>query len=158
MAAKPKPLKEGDSAPDFRMESDDGTVAKADFKGRNLVLYFYPRDNTPGCTKEACGFNEHLKAFAKADTGVVGVSRDSVKSHGNFRAKFDLAFALGADADGVVTENYGVWVEKQNYGRKYMGIERATFLIDKKGKIARIWRKVKVAGHVEEVLAAAKGL
>jgi len=152
------PLKEGDKAPKFDMETADGKVRLADFKGQNLVLYFYPKDNTPGCTKEAIGFNDSLKAFKKGNTAIVGVSRDSIKGHGNFSDKYDLAFPLGSDADGDVTEAYGVWVEKKNYGRTYMGIQRSTFLIDKAGKIVKIWRNVRVAGHVEDVLEATKAL
>ena len=151
-------LHEDDPAPDFDMETDDGRIGLAALKGKAVVLYFYPRDNTPGCTRQAQGFNENLKAFGEAGVAVVGVSRDSVKSHGNFRSKYSLDFPLGSDVDGDVCEAYGVWVEKKNYGRTYMGIERSTFLIGKDGKIARIWRKVKVAAHVEEVLAATRQL
>jgi peroxiredoxin len=146
-------------APDFDMPSDGGgRVRLGDFKGRKLVLYFYPKDDTSGCTTEAKGFTEAAAAFADAGAAVVGVSRDPVASHDKFKAKYALNFTLGSDEDGVVTEAYGVWVEKSMYGRKYMGIDRSTFLIDAEGRIARAWRKVKVPGHVSEVLAAASGL
>ena len=151
-------LQEGDKAPDFDMETDQGTVSLSQYRGGKLVLYFYPKDSTPGCTKEAEGFTAQRTAFVGAKATIIGVSRDSAKAHANFRAKYDLAITLGSDANGRVTQDYGVWVEKKNYGRIYMGIERSTFLIDADGKIAKIWRKVKVAGHVEEVLNAAKAL
>jgi peroxiredoxin Q/BCP len=122
------------------------------------VLYFYPKDDTSGCTAEACGFRDNFPKFGRIDAIVIGVSRDSVESHEKFKKKYKLNFPLAADADGKATEAYGVWVEKSMYGRKYMGIERATFLIDGKGVIRRVWRKVKVPGHVEEVLGAVKGL
>jgi thioredoxin-dependent peroxiredoxin len=147
----------GDKAPDFRMDGDAGTIALADFAGRKLVLYFYPKDDTPGCTTEGKAFSALESQFAAADTAIVGVSRDSVASHAKFRAKQGLTIALGSD-DGSVTEAYGVWVEKSMYGKKYMGIERATFLIDRNGRIAEVWPKVKVPGHAEAVLAAAKAL
>src|SRR6185312_1493948 len=142
MAAKKTiELEEGDSAPDFTLPTDgDGKLSLKKLRGAPVVLYFYPKDDTSGCTAEACGF------------------RDSVASHDKFKKKHGLNFTLASDAEGEVTEAYGVWVEKSLYGRKYMGIERATFLIDPKGKIARIWHKVKVPGHVEAVLAAAKEL
>ena len=148
----------GDSAPDFSLAGDTGPVTLSASSGRKLVLYFYPKDDTPGCTTESKDFSAHLAAFAAADTDVVGVSRDSVAAHAKFRAKHGLTTALGADADGLVTEAYGVWVEKSMYGKKYMGIERATFLIDRGGRIARVWNKVKVPGHAAEVLAAAQAL
>lgn len=147
----------GDQAPDFRMDGDTGTIALADFSGRNLVLYFYPKDDTPGCTTEGKAFSALEAEFAAADTAIVGVSRDSVASHAKFRAKQGLTIALGSD-DGSVTEAYGTWVEKSMYGKKYMGIERATFLIDRSGRIAQVWPKVKVPGHAEAVLAAARAL
>ena len=149
----------GDKAPDFNAPTDGGGKLKlSSLKGRKVVLYFYPKDDTPGCTKEACGFRDSLASLADAGTVVVGVSRDSVKRHDNFKAKYDLPFQLVADEDGAVCEAYGVWVEKMNYGRTYMGIERATFLIDAKGKVAEVWRKVKVNGHVEAVTRAAAAL
>ncbi|MEZ5669493.1 MAG: thioredoxin-dependent thiol peroxidase [Alphaproteobacteria bacterium] len=149
----------GDKAPDFSMPTDDGgAVSLADLKGRTIVLYFYPKDDTPGCTKEACGFRDAMPDFSAVDAVVIGVSKDSPGSHDKFKAKFDLNFALGSDQDGTVCEAFGTWVEKSMYGRKYMGIDRATFLIDKSGVVRNVWRKVKVPGHVEEVLAAAKAL
>lgn len=149
----------GEQAPNFSLPTDeDSTLTLADFKGTHLVLYFYPKDDTPGCTKEAIGFSDHQDAFAAANTKVVGVSRDTVTKHAKFRAKHDLTVALGADEDGKVTEDYGVWVEKNMYGKTYMGIERATFLIDKKGIVRQVWRKVRVKNHVEAVLEAAQAL
>jgi peroxiredoxin Q/BCP len=149
----------GSKAPDFTLATDGGgKIGLKDFKGKTVVLYFYPKDNTPGCTKEACEFSESMPDFSKVKAEIVGVSKDSVKSHDGFKKKFGLKFRLGADEDGKVCEAYGTWVEKSMYGRKYMGIERATFLIDGKGIIRGIWHKVKVPGHVEEVLAAAKAL
>jgi thioredoxin-dependent peroxiredoxin len=152
-------LEVGDKAPSFSLATDGGgKVTSASLKGKNVILYFYPKDDTSGCTAEACGFRDSHPNFKKADAVVIGVSRDSVASHDKFKTKYDLNFQLGADEAGKVTEDYGVWVEKSMYGRKYMGIERATFLIDGKGVIRGIWRKVKVPGHVEEVLKAVKGL
>ena len=149
----------GDTAPDFTMPTDGGgEVSLAKLKGRPVVLYFYPRDDTPGCTKEACGFRDNFPDFKGVDAEIIGVSRDTVGKHDKFKAKYDLPFTLGADEDGAVTEAYGVWVEKSMYGRKSMGIERATFLIDTDGRIAKVWRKVKVPGHVDEVLEAVKAL
>jgi peroxiredoxin Q/BCP len=149
----------GEKAPDFTMPSDGGgEVSLAGLKGKNVILYFYPKDDTPGCTKEACGFRDALPDFTGANAAIVGVSKDSVARHDKFKAKYDLPFTLGADEDGSVCESYGTWVEKNMYGRKYMGIERATFLIDADGVVRGIWRKVKVKGHVEEVLDAAKAL
>lgn len=149
----------GDRAPDFTMPADaGGTIKPADFKGKPVILYFYPKDDTSGCTKEACGFNDALAAFGKTRTAVIGISRDSVASHDKFKKKYGLKFQLGSDHEGKVSEAYGTWVEKSMYGRKYMGMERSTFLIDGKGVIRAIWRKVKVPGHVDEVLAAANGL
>ncbi|MEQ8604504.1 MAG: thioredoxin-dependent thiol peroxidase [Marivibrio sp.] len=148
-------VQEGDKAPDFTLPTDGGgRISLSDLKGEWVVLYFYPRDDTPGCTKEACGFNEALPAFEKLNAKVIGVSRDSVAKHDKFKAKYDLGFPLGADEDGSVCEAYGVWVEKNMYGKKSMGIERSTFLIDPDGKIAKVWRKVKVPGHVDAVREA----
>ena len=147
-------LKAGDAAPDFDMAADGGRVALGDFKGKTLVLYFYPKDDTSGCTNEAKAFTEAGADFAAAGTTIVGVSKDSVANHARFKAKYDLNFTLGSDPDGAVVEAYGVWVEKAMYGRKYMGIERSTFLIDGRGIVRRVWRKVKVPGHAAEVLAA----
>jgi peroxiredoxin Q/BCP len=159
MSAKQGGPQEGDKAPAFSMATDGGgSVSLAKLKGKNVVLYFYPKDDTSGCTAEACGFRDNFPKFGRIDAIVIGVSRDSVESHEKFKKKYKLNFPLAADADGKATEAYGVWVEKSMYGRKYMGIERATFLIDGKGVIRRVWRKVKVPGHVEEVLGAVKGL
>ncbi|EDP65953.1 Redoxin [alpha proteobacterium BAL199] len=150
-------LQIGDKAPDFTMPADGGgEVSLASLKGRPVVLYFYPRDDTPGCTTEACGFRDALPDFSKVDAAIVGVSRDTVAKHDKFKAKYELPFTLGSDESGAVTEAYGVWVEKSMYGRKSMGIERATYLIDGAGVIRGVWRKVKVKGHVDEVLAAVK--
>ena len=151
-----KELKEGAKAPAFRMESTDGPVTLASFKGKPLVLYFYPKDDTPGCTTEALDFTALAKDFAKAGAAVVGVSKDTMARHEKFAAKHTLGVTLASDEDGATCEAYGVWVEKQNYGRTYMGIQRATFLIGPDGKILRIWPKVRVKGHAEEVLAAVR--
>ena len=149
---------EGGAAPDFEVEGPSGPIRLADFKGKTLVLYFYPKDDTTGCTKEAQEFSALAPEFAKAGVGLVGVSKDSLKAHAKFTAKYDLKLPLGSDPEGAVVEAYGSWVEKSLYGRKYMGIDRSTFLIDGDGVIQRVWRKVKVAGHAAEVLAAAKAL
>ena len=152
-------LKIGDKAPDFVLPGDGGTNVKLSaLKGRKVVVYFYPKDDTSGCTKEACGFNDALPDFGRVAAEIVGISRDPVASHDKFVRKYGLRFRLGADLDGKACEAYGTWVEKSMYGRTYMGIERATFLIDEKGIVRGVWRKVKVPGHVEEVLAAAKAL
>ncbi|RAK61459.1 peroxiredoxin [Phenylobacterium hankyongense] len=150
-------LTEGAAAPDFELESPDGPIRLADFKGKTLVLYFYPKDDTTGCTREAQDFTAAAADFAKAGATVVGVSKDSVKSHAKFAAKYDLAVRLAADPEGAVIERYGVWVEKSMYGRQYMGIERATFLI-RDGVVRRAWRKVKVANHAQQVLQAVQAL
>ena len=145
----------GDKAPDFSMPSDGGaTVSLSDFKGRNLVLYFYPKDDTPGCTKEAIGFTESKTEFDALNTSIVGVSKDTPAKHDKFIAKHDLKIALGSDETGEMIESYGVWVEKNMYGKKYMGIERATYLIGPDGTILEIWRKVRVKDHVAKVLTA----
>ncbi len=150
---------EGAKAPDFKMPTDGGgTVSLKDLKGKPVVLYFYPKDDTSGCTKEACGFRDALPDFSRVKAEVIGVSRDPVKSHDKFKTKHGLNFVLASDEEGKVSEAYGTWVEKSMYGRKYMGMERATFLIDGAGKVRRVWRKVKVPGHVEEVLEAVKAL
>ena len=148
---------EGAQAPDFELESADGPVRLSDFAQRTLVLYFYPKDDTPGCTTEAKDFSALADDFAKAGATVVGVSKDSVKRHQNFAAKYGLAVRLASDPEGQVIERYGSWVEKSLYGRQYMGIDRSTFLIQD-GVIRRIWRKVKVANHAQQVLDAAKAL
>lgn len=152
-------LKEGDNAPDFQMDASRGrTVSLAALKRKPFVLYFYPKADTPGCTKEACGFSEALGQFEGAGLTIIGVSRDPVKKLDKFAEKYDLTFPLASDEAGRVTEAYGVWVEKSLYGKTYMGIDRTTFLIGADGKIARIWKKVKVPGHVDAVLEAAKDL
>lgn len=148
-------LKEGSKAPDITLETDSGEKLKlSSLKGKQVVLYFYPKSDTPGCTTEACEFRDHSPAFAKKDAVIIGISPDAVKAQTKFKTKYDLPFTLLADADHTAAEKYGVWVEKSMYGKKYMGIERSTFLIDKDGKIAKIWSKVKPAGHAEEVLSA----
>jgi thioredoxin-dependent peroxiredoxin len=151
-------LKAGDPAPDFDLPTETGRVSLAALKGKTVVLYFYPKDDTTGCTAEAQAFTAAADDFAKAGAVVVGVSKDSVKRHANFRTKYDLKVELGSDEAGEVIERYGVWVEKSMYGRKYMGIERATFLIDKAGRISQVWHKVKVPGHAAEVLKAVQAL
>jgi peroxiredoxin Q/BCP len=151
-------LGDGDKAPDFELLAADGKpVQLADFAGRKLVLYFYPKDDTSGCTKQAIDFNALRADFAKAGTDILGVSPDSVASHLKFRKKYDLALPLASDEAKGTLNAYGVWMQKSMYGRKYMGVERTTFLI-KDGRIARTWRKVSVPGHAEEVLEAAKNL
>ena len=148
-------LQVGDRAPDFTMETDGGgSVSLSHLKGRKVVLYFYPKDDTSGCTKEACAFRDLMPEFNAVNAVVIGVSKDSVASHDKFKAKHGLPFQLACDADGKVCEDYGVWVEKSMYGRKYMGIERATFFIDEDGLVREIWRKVKVPGHVDAVIEA----
>ena len=149
----------GQMAPDFAFDLADGTRGTiSDWRGQTLVVYFYPKDDTPGCTKEAQGFSALAEDFAAADTAVVGISKDSVKSHAKFAGKYDLAITLGSDSDGSVCDAFGVWVEKSMYGRNYMGIERATFLIDAAGKILKVWRKVKVPGHAESVLESVRAI
>ena len=148
----------GDQAPAFDMATDTGQVSLAGLKGRPFVLYFYPKDDTTGCTNEAIAFTAAKADFDKAGVAVVGVSKDSIAAHGKFRSKHGLAIELGSDPEGAVIESYGVWVQKSMYGRSYMGIERATFLIDGEGVIRQVWRKVKVPGHAAEVLAAAQAL
>lgn len=149
----------GEKAPSFDLPTDAGTQFRLSAqKGRLVVLYFYPKDDTSGCTTEAKDFSSHVEDFDKAGAAVIGVSPDSVASKAKFRKKHTLSVALAADEDKAVATAYGVWVEKSMYGRKYMGVERSTFLIDGKGKIAKIWRKVKVPGHAAEVLAAVKAL
>jgi thioredoxin-dependent peroxiredoxin len=149
----------GDKAPDFRLATDAGeTVSRASLKGRPYVLYFYPKDDTSGCTREALDFSATARKFAAAGVFVLGVSRDSLESHEKFRRKHKLKVMLASDPDIAAAQAWGVWGEKSLYGRKYMGIERATFLVDAQGRIAAAWRKVKVPGHVEAVLAAANQL
>ncbi|NIZ61593.1 peroxiredoxin [Sedimentitalea sp. CY04] len=153
-------LNPSDPAPDFTLPlaQDGGDISLSDLRGKAIVLFFYPRDNTPGCTKESIGFSNQLQAFADAGALVYGISRDSLKKHDNFIAKHELTTPLLSDAGGTTCEDYGTWKEKTLYGKKHWGIERSTFLIDAEGRIAKIWRKVKVDGHVEEVLAATQAL
>jgi peroxiredoxin Q/BCP len=149
----------GDKAPSFTLPADGGgTISLKDFKGKTVVLYFYPKDDTSGCTAEACAFRDALPDFSKVKAEIIGISKDPVKKHDKFKAKYDLNFPLGADEDLKTCEAYGVWVQKSMYGRKYMGIERSTFVIDGKGVIRNVWRKVKVPGHAEAVLEAAAAL
>lgn len=152
-------VEEGKAAPAFTLTADDGQkVRLAQLKGAPVVLYFYPRDDTPGCTKEACAFRDRKDELAKLGVHVLGVSPDTVESHVKFRDKFELNFPLLADADHNVAEKYGAWREKNMYGKKSMGIQRSTFLINAQGKIAKVWRRVKVDGHDQEVIDAAKSL
>jgi peroxiredoxin Q/BCP len=151
-------LAAGDQAPDFTLPTDHGEISLAGLKGRKVVLYFYPKDDTSGCTVEAQDFTRLLADFEKAGTTVIGVSKDSVKSHAKFRAKYELAHTLASDEGLEMLTTYGVWQEKSMYGRKYMGIQRDTFLIDADGRIAQAWHKVKIAGHADEVLGAARAL
>jgi len=146
---------EGDKAPDFELATADGPIRLADYARKTLVLYFYPKDDTTGCTREAQDFTALAADFAQSGAAVVGVSKDTVAKHQKFAAKYDLNVTLASDPDGEVIERYGSWVEKTLYGRQYMGIDRSTFLI-KDGVIDRIWRKVKVAGHAQQVLEAAR--
>lgn len=153
--SKDRILKEGDTAPNFKVETDSGeTLELKKLKGRNVVLYFYPKADTPGCTKEACAFRDNLPEFGKAGTVILGVSPDKVDKQARFKQKYELPFTLLADTEKEIAQAYGVWQEKKNYGRTYMGVVRTTFIIDKNGKISKIFPKVKVAGHAEEVLAA----
>ena len=152
-----KELKTGDAAPSFSLPANgDRKVSLADYAKRKLVIYFYPKDNTPGCTTEAIDFTAAVKDFDKANTDIVGVSADSVKKHDNFIEKHNLGITLLSDEQQDMLHAYGVWVEKSMYGRNFMGIERATFLVGTDGKIEQIWRKVKVKGHVDAVLQAAR--
>ncbi len=155
MANSPQP---GDSAPEFTLPGDGAsTISLKGLRGKKVVLYFYPKDDTSGCTLEAKNFNDSKAAFAKAGAEIIGVSPDNVASHDKFKKKYDLDFALASDESKAMLEAYGVWVEKSMYGKKYMGVERSTFLIGADGKIAAVWSKVKVPGHVDEVLKAAQG-
>jgi peroxiredoxin Q/BCP len=152
-------LSAGDRAPNFKLATDEGDgVSRAALKGKPFVLYFYPKDDTTGCTKEAMDFSSAAAKFAKLGIAVIGISKDSVASHEKFRKKYKLKITLASDPDIKTAEDWGVWVEKSLYGRKYMGMERATFLVDAKGVIVQAWHKVKVPGHVEAVLAAARAL
>jgi len=152
-------IEPGQPAPDFTLPTDGGgSVSLKELRGRKVVLYFYPKDDTPGCTTEACAFRDALPDFTGLDATVIGVSKDSVARHDKFKAKHGLPFTLASDEEGTVCEAYGTWIEKSMYGRSYMGIDRATFLIDGEGIVRGVWRKVKVKGHVEEVLEAARAL
>jgi peroxiredoxin Q/BCP len=152
-------LNEGDPVPDVKMDTPEGkAVSPADFRGQKLVLYFYPKDDTSGCTREAQDFTALAEEFEKAGTWLLGVSKDDVKSHAKFTEKYGLKVPLASDREGAACEAFGTWVEKSMYGRKYMGIERATFLVDRDGVVKRVWRKVKVPGHAQEVLEAAREL
>ena len=148
----------GSPAPAFTLETPEGPVSLSDFAGQKLVLYFYPKDDTSGCTAEAIAFSGLADDFRNAGTTVIGVSKDSVASHKKFATKHNLTIRLGADPEGTTVEAYGAWVEKSMYGKKYMGIDRSTFLIGPDGKVAALWRKVKVPGHADAVLKAAKAL
>ncbi|HEX8669852.1 MAG TPA: peroxiredoxin [Allosphingosinicella sp.] len=152
-------VNEGDPIPDVALEGADGkALSPADFKGQKLVVYFYPKDDTSGCTREAQDFTALADAFRNAGTWILGVSKDDPKSHAKFTAKYELQVPLASDRDGSVCEAFGTWVQKSMYGRKYMGIDRATFLVDRDGVVKRVWRKVKVPGHAQEVLEAARAL
>lgn len=149
----------GQTAPDFTLPTDGGkTLSLSELRGKKVVLYFYPKDDTSGCTAEACGFRDALPDFSKVDAVILGLSKDSVKKHDKFKEKYELPFTLLSDEEGEVCAAYGTWVEKSMYGRKYMGIERATFLIDEQGVVRQVWRKVKVPGHAEAVLKAVEAL
>jgi peroxiredoxin Q/BCP len=151
-----KTLVPGDKSPVFKGMTADGPISLNDFKGEKFILYFYPKDDTPGCTLEACAFRDNLPKFKKLKTKVFGVSKDNLKSHAKFVDKYELPFTLISDEDGSICEAFGTWIEKSMYGRKYMGIDRATFLIDEKGIIQNLWRKVKVTGHIDEILEELK--
>lgn len=152
-------IEAGVAAPDFTLPADGGAaVALSAFRGKPVILYFYPKDDTSGCTKEACGFRDLFPDFSAADAVVIGVSKDGAASHDKFKEKYQLPFILASDEDASVAQAYGVWVEKSMYGRAYMGMDRATFLIDREGVVREVWRKVKVTGHVEKVLKALKAL
>ena len=147
----------GSAAPAFAAPTNDGgSLSLESLRGKAVILYFYPRDDTPGCTREAQEFTEALPAFADAGAVIVGVSKDTAAKHDKFREKYGLPFTLVSDAESDICERYGVWVEKKNYGKTYMGIERATFLIDPEGTVAKVWRRVKVPGHVDKVLEAVR--
>lgn len=152
-------IKVGNKAPDFTLETDGGGKVKlSDLKGKKVVLYFYPKDDTPGCTTEACSFRDDLPKFQKSGAEIIGISKDDPSSHDKFKAKYDLNFTLASDPDLEAIKAYDVWKEKNMYGKKTMGVERSTFLIDEDGKVAKEWRKVKVDGHADEVYEAVKNL
>jgi peroxiredoxin Q/BCP len=145
-------IREGEQAPNFSLEADDGTVVTRDsLAGKNIVLFFYPRDNTTGCTQEACDFRDAFPRFGKIDAVVIGVSPDSLESHRKFKKKFDLPYLLLSDENHQLADNFGIWKEKSMYGRKYMGFERTTVIVDRKGRVVRIFPKVKIPGHIQEV-------
>ena len=145
-------IAEGDKAPNFSLEADDGTTVTRDsLAGKNVVLFFYPKDDTSGCTKEACDFRDAFPRFGKVDAVVIGVSPDSLESHRKFKNKYQLPYRLLSDEGHKVADSFGVWKEKSMYGRKYMGIERTTVIIDRKGRVARVFPKVKIPGHIQEV-------
>ena len=152
-------VKPGEKAPDFTLPTDgNGSITLSDLAGKKVVLYFYPKDDTSGCTAEACGFRDSVPDYGKTGAVVIGISKDSVASHDKFKNKHQLPFVLASDSSGKVCEQYGAWVEKSMYGRKYMGIDRSTFLIDATGTVRGVWRKVRVPGHVAQVLKAAQAL
>ena len=149
----------GDQAPDFLIPTDGGnTISLKELKGNKVILYFYPKDMTPGCTTEACNFRDAYPDFSMIDAKIIGVSRDSIERHNKFKDKYELPFILGSDEEGEVCNAYGVWQEKINYGKTYMGIVRSTFLINERGKITAVWRNLRVKGHVQKVLEEAKKL
>ncbi|MGE0251362.1 MAG: thioredoxin-dependent thiol peroxidase [Dongiaceae bacterium] len=151
-------LQNGQPAPNFSLTADDGgTISLRDFRGKKVVLYFYPKDDTPGCTTEACNFRDSIERLQEANAEVIGISRDSTASHARFKEKYDLNFPLLSDEDGSVCESYGVWITKNMYGKAYMGIQRSTFLVDEKGNIEQAWYGVSVPGHVEEILSILEG-
>ena len=152
-------LQIGDKAPSFLLEADGGgKIGLESYQGRPLIVYFYPKDDTPGCTQEACDFRDNFGDFKRRKVGIIGISKDDRKSHDKFKQKYKLPFPLASDTDGKVCQDYGVWLEKSMYGKKFMGIQRATFLIDKEGIIRKIWRDVKVTDHVAEVKATLEQL
>ena len=149
----------GKAAPDFTLPTDGGgEVSLSALKGKNVIVYFYPKDDTPGCTKEACGFRDSMPDFSGAEAEIIGISKDSVAKHDKFKSKYELNFTLASDESGEVVQSYDAWVEKSMYGKKYMGIDRSTVLIDKEGVVRAHWKKVKVPGHVDAVLKAAQEL
>jgi thioredoxin-dependent peroxiredoxin len=152
-------IAEGDKAPNFSLEADDGTTVTRDsLAGKNVVLFFYPKDNTSGCTQEACDFRDAFPRFGKIDAVVIGVSPDSLESHRKFKNKFGLPYPLLSDGNHKLADNFGIWKEKSMYGRKYMGFERTTVIVDRKGRVARIFPKVKIPGHIQEVEKAVRDL
>ena len=158
-AAPESLLKAGDSAPSFKLQTDSGEwVSLEEFRGKTVVLYFYPKDDTPGCTQESCDFRDSFAKLSSKGVIVLGASKDSIGSHQKFKTKYQLPFSLLSDEAGTLCESYGVWKEKSMYGRKYMGIERSTFVIDSKGKVAKVYPKVSVTGHVEQVAKDLKEL